>query len=84
MNSVYHIGYDLNRPGQAYGTLIAALRRAGAKQVLLSGWLLRTTASASDVRDWVRKMVDTNDRVFVTEVTTNWAGANILSRPDQV
>ena len=81
--SVYHIAYDLNQPGQSYATLIAALQKAGAKKVLLSGWLLRSSASAGDLRDWVMKLVDTNDRVFVTEAT-NWAGYNILARPDQI
>lgn len=77
---VLHIAYDLNRPGQSYNTLIAALEKAGAKKILYSGWLLRTASSPSDVRDWLIKMVDTNDRLFVVE-STNSAWYNIPVNP---
>jgi hypothetical protein len=81
--SVLHIAYDLNRPGQSYDALITALQKAGAKKILYSGWLIRTSYSPSAVRDWVRKFVDANDRVFVTEVA-NSAWYNIPVNPNQV
>jgi hypothetical protein len=83
MGKVFLISYDLMTPGQAYDSLIRALEKAGAKKALYSAWFLRTTSSASEVRDWLMKLVDTNDRIFVTEAT-GWASYNLTVNPDKI
>lgn len=83
MSKVLLISYDLMTPGQAYDQLIRALEKAGAKKVLYSAWFLRTTSSAPDVRDWLIKFMDANDRIFVCEAT-GWASWNLAITPDKV
>lgn len=81
--ATYLVSYDLMKPGQSYDTLIRSLEKAGAKKALLSAWFLQTTSSATEVRDWLMKLVDANDRIFVTEAT-GWASYNTLTTPDKV
>lgn len=75
----YLVTYDLDRPGQDYTTLINALQNEGAVKILLSTWVLQTTATAAQVRDHFWQFMDGNDRLFVTTVNT-WAGQNIMNR----
>ncbi len=71
---LFLITYDLNRPGQNYHQLIAALTQMGAKRVLLSTWVLRRSGvSAGQIRDALRgHLIDQNDRLLVT-VMGDWA-----------
>jgi hypothetical protein len=68
----YLIAYDLMKPGQVYDDLIPALQRLGAKQVLLSMWVIESSLSPSEVRDYLKPYLDTNDRLAVSLLTT-WA-----------
>lgn len=78
MNS-YLLTYDLMRPGQQYTALTAALENAGAVRILYSTWVLRSQSNAAQVRDHFGQFVDGNDRVFVCELNSNWAGWNMLN-----
>ena len=64
----YVISYDLMKPGQVYEHLLPALQKQGAKQLLLSTWVLNSPLSAEEIRDWLKQYVDTNDRLVVTEL----------------
>ena len=75
----YHIAYDLNRPGQNYPDLIRALRAAGAVSILKSSWVLAASENAAQVRDHFKAFVDANDKIFVSEVNSNWASWNMLN-----
>ena len=76
---LYLISYDLNRPNgeSAYPNLIHALRQAGAVRILYSEWLLQSSAGAVDVANKFLAHMDSNDGIFVTEVTTNTAWRNL-------
>ncbi len=73
------ISYDLTQPGQDYKNLIAGLQKSGARQVLLSAWVINTSWTATAIRDWVMKLTDRNDRVLVTEFG-DWAASNVLGK----
>lgn len=63
------ISYDLNRPGQDYQDLIAAIKAYGNwAHVLKSTWLIRTTQTADQVSTDLRKHMDPNDNLLVIEV----------------
>ena len=69
----YLITYDLLEPGQFYyDGLFPALQKLGARQVLLSTWLVESLLSPSEVRDYFQPYLDTNDRLAVS-VLTAWA-----------
>ena len=66
------VGYDLNRPGQNYEKLFEFLKSAGTWwHHLDSTWLIKTTASAAELRDSLRtrSLIDGNDEVLVINVT---------------
>ena len=67
---VFMFGYDLRRkPPKDYGALEAALRDAGAVDVLQSTWLLRADGeSALQVLDRFKDYVDDDDKVFVVQL----------------
>lgn len=77
MVNAYLISYDLDKPGQNYGRLERALQEFGAVRVLFSQWVLKSKATAAQLRDHFQKSIDTNDRLLVTEVG-DWASYNTL------
>lgn len=77
----YLISYDLMKPGQDYKDLLNRLRAIGAVEILLSVWVLRTTATAVDVRQDLRRFMDANDRLVVVGLTGE-AAWTLLMIPD--
>lgn len=72
------ITYDLRRPAKDYPLLISAIKafRQWARPAA-STWLIRSTSSAREVRDYLRRFTDENDVVFVIEVDADWASFNV-------
>jgi hypothetical protein len=72
------VGYDLNKPGKDYAPLIARLRELGTWwHHLDSTWLVRTNLSVVEIRDNLRKLMDSSDELLVIDVTGDaaaWAG----------
>lgn len=63
------VGYDLNRPGQNYTELIKYLKSQGTWwHYLDSTWLIVTSISASELRDEIKRLVDSGDEVLVLSV----------------
>lgn len=69
------INYDLQAPGRSYQPLYDYIKSFdGWDHLLESLWLVRTSKSASEVRDQLMRLVDTNDKVAVFDVTgVSWA-----------
>lgn len=78
------IAYDLNTPGQNYEDLIAAIKGLGAWwHHLDSTWLVRTSKTTTEVRDELKKHIDSGDELLVVDVTGDaraWAGFNESGR----
>lgn len=74
------IAYDLNRPGQNYDELIAAIKKLGAWwHHLDSTWLVKSNLSTKQIRDQLRSYVDAGDELLVVNVTgdaRSWTGFN--------
>ena len=69
MNTIL-IGYDLNKTGQNYDSLIEAIKEDGTWwHHLDSTWLVRTNKTAAAVRDQLLQHIDTNDELLVIDVT---------------
>jgi CRISPR/Cas system-associated endoribonuclease Cas2 len=72
------ITYDLKKSGQNYEGVIEAIKSFGSwARVQGSVWYVKTTLSASAVRDSLLKHIDSNDSLFVTDATNNdaaWYG----------
>ncbi|MGZ8845318.1 MAG: SinR family protein [Pyrinomonadaceae bacterium] len=70
----YLVGYDLNRPGQNYDSLIKALQAyPNWWHHLDSTWVIKTDWTAVQIRDDLLPHIDKNDELLV--VRLNGEGA---------
>jgi hypothetical protein len=69
------INYDLRKPGRDYRPVYDYIKSHGVwARPLQSLWLVRTTKSASTIRDELKRLVDRNDKVVTFNVTGDaWA-----------
>ena len=79
--SKYLVSYDLLKAGQDYARLYSAIRAVDSKadRILESLWVVETTMSCGDVRDYLKGFVDANDRLLVFASENNWATWKALS-----
>lgn len=68
------VTYDLNRSGQNYTAVLDFIKQHAWAQLSESSYAIATNASASQVRDHVRAVVDQNDNVYVIPLGRMWAG----------
>ena len=71
------ISYDLNVPGQNYKGIDKELVRLGAARVLYSQWVLASSSSAAELRDYFKNFLDSNDRLLVSSLQ-DWAAWNAM------
>jgi len=74
------VTYDLlGRPNYGdYQSLFDALAKLRAQRVLLSVWMLRTSSTCKQVRDYLAPHLHAEkDRLFVAEVT-DWSGRCLI------
>jgi hypothetical protein len=70
MQHLFSVSYDLITPGKDYKRLYDRLAALGARRVLLSQWMLKSTMSATQLRDDLQLYIDRNDRLLVINVST--------------
>lgn len=72
----YVLTYDLSggEDAAAYRPLIAELQRLGSFKYQFSAWLIASTSTADEIYRYFLKYLDRNDRLWVSELTTNWQG----------
>jgi hypothetical protein len=75
------VTYDLRAPGRNYQRLLDYLQKYPSIRVVESSWMISTSETAMQVCDEIASYVDSNDRVFVGEVTRNAAWLHL---PDAV
>lgn len=73
------ITYDLCAPGRDYSDLYTYLKNyfTGA-HIAESVWFVSSDKSCSVIRDEIKQLVDSNDRIFVAELTGTAAWRNVL------
>lgn len=77
--ATYMVGYDLNKTGQDYESLKEAIKSYGNWwHHLDSTWLIVTSSSAEEIRNHLRRYIDSNDELLVAKLTGEgaWAGFN--------
>lgn len=73
----YLINYDLKNPGRNYDDLINAIKAYGTwANICRSCWAVKSTQTAIEIRDNLRKHLDTNDILFVCDFD-GWASLNL-------
>ena len=76
----YLISYDLIRPETSpeYVRLFNMIKSAGIwAKPLASVWLIKSTLPAINIVNQLRTVTDANDKIYVTEVTQDWATFNV-------
>lgn len=72
--AIYMITYDLKQPGRDYQSLFDHIKNNYSWcKGLDSVWLVETTKSAAEIRDGLKILIDTNDKLFVARLQGNWA-----------
>jgi len=61
-----------------YGSLRERLRTLDAKPVLDNQWALRSTYTASELKELLRRFIGDRDRIVVAEVGAEWASRRAL------
>lgn len=78
--SVYAISYDLI-VDKDYQKIIDEIKSFSSwAKPLESFWLIKTSETAENVRDRLKKVMDSNDKLMVVEVSKWWATYNISSK----
>lgn len=77
MNKSYLIGYDLNKSGQNYKTLIEEIKKLGNWwHCLDSTFNIKSSSTATIIRDHLMKFIYSNDELLVVCLTGEgaWTG----------
>lgn len=79
--AVHWVNYDLNKSGQDYTKLIEYLKsHLSWAKPLKSSFFVKTTLTASELRDGIKKYIDANDDVVVVNVDgKSWATYGLSS-----
>lgn len=73
----YLIGYDLNKTGQDYESLIDKIKKLGSWwHHLDSTWIIKSNSTAKVIRDNLAPYIDNNDELLVVCLTGEgaWKG----------
>lgn len=64
---VYHISYDLKKPGKDYAALHESIKKLGNWcHPVDSTWYIKTPMTAEAIRDTLRAVMDQSDALIVT------------------
>lgn len=75
--SVYQINYDL-RKQKDYSSLIKRIKGYPKWcNPLESAWIIVTNQSASQIRDHLKAVMDSDDGLLVTRLQWEWAGSGL-------
>lgn len=77
MKMVYHISYDLNRPGKDYSALHAAIKKLGPWcHPVDSTWYVNSSLTAESIVKTLFTVMDASDALIVTRATAPgaWEG----------
>ena len=73
----YIISYDLKKPGRNYEELYESIKSYyNWAHITESTWIVYTSATAVEIRDKLKIIVDSNDSIFVArvEAPAAWMG----------
>lgn len=77
----YLISYDLNKSGQNYTILIEKIKSfENYKHCMDSIWLIKTTDSAIQIRNYLKPCIDINDELLIVELNKEAAWIGISRR----
>lgn len=75
----YSITYDLGNPNRDYDNVTEAIKSLshGYCRPTESHWFINSNATASEIRDTVGNVMDSDDKLMVNEVGDTWASLGL-------
>jgi hypothetical protein len=70
------VTYDLRQPGRNYQAVYDYIKQFTWCKGMESVWLIDTNVGPKSVRDGLSALTDGNDRIFVVQITRDWASWN--------
>jgi len=77
--AVYVVAYDLKVLGQNYECVTKRLKAFDHWHAQGSVWFVDCPGSEATLREALQTCLDSNDRLFISEVSRTWAGKNMPS-----
>ncbi len=74
---IHIVAYDLNVVGQNYECITGKLKALPNCHAQGSVWFVQYEGTEAQLRDQLLPCLDSNDRLFVNEVSKSWAGKNM-------
>lgn len=75
---MYFINLTLQAPEEQYPALLETIKAIGSWSNRLRGcWLVESRMSARQIRDILKAHLKSGDRIFVGQMTRNWAATNM-------
>ena len=72
------VSYDLSQPHRNYKALFEELDKfPNWSRPLESVWILDTDLTTEQIVDRLRRVLDSDDKLFVAEMTSSWTSWNI-------
>lgn len=83
MNNSKIITYDLCKSGKNYNDLYEYFRSYPVwARITESTWFISTSKTCTTIRDEISKLTDSDDRIFVAELTGSAAWKNVICESD--
>ncbi|HXH36902.1 MAG TPA: hypothetical protein VNJ54_21175 [Plantibacter sp.] len=74
----YRISYDLKSPGRDYEPVYDYLNGFANTRPLESVWIVKSTKTATTIRDEIKALTDSSDALFVVDITGKaWAALRV-------
>lgn len=70
----YCITYDLNKSDKNYEGLYEAIRNFDYFHVMDSVWFIKTNFTVTEIYNKLKPQIDSNDYLFISEITSNYYG----------
>jgi len=78
---VYFVAYDLRKPDRNYDDLIKELKSFGTWwHQTGSVWIIVTSKTTVEVRDYLKQFLDSNDKLFVAQISKQWAATGFKTQ----
>lgn len=77
------ITYDLCKSGKNYNDLYEYIKSYAVwAHITESTWFISTEKTCASIRDEINKIIDSDDRIFVAELTGTAAWRNVICQSD--
>lgn len=73
----YVMAYDLNKVGQNYECITSRIKQLAYCHAQGSVWFVDYSGTEQELCNHLKSCLDSNDRLFVSEVSRAWTGQNM-------